>query len=328
MKTLRVVLAGLWCASVMPAALRADEEAVRQALRDYVEAFNKQELESVAKAWAEDAEHVDRQTGERTTGRDVIAADLAETFKTNPGLRLSGRVEHVRMITPDVAAIDGVTTVSSPGDEPEETAFSGIVIQHDGRWVIKLLEESPVPVPATAQDALRELEWLVGGWVDESEAATVATNVRWSPSQAFLIRSYAVETADGVTHEGTQIIGWDPRSRQIRSWTFDSNGSFGDGVWTRTDDGWLIKSTQTLADGRAASGTYVFTPDGNDALSVQLIGHEIEGEPQPSNPAIRVVRAAVADVEPQPAIEEAAPNQTGATTREAARPAPVQGATP
>ena len=59
MKTVRVVLTGLLCASVMPAALRADEEEVRKALRDYVEAFNKQELESVGKAWAADAEHVE-----------------------------------------------------------------------------------------------------------------------------------------------------------------------------------------------------------------------------------------------------------------------------
>jgi uncharacterized protein (TIGR02246 family) len=325
MKTFRVLWTGVICAAALPVALWADEEAVRQSLRGYVEAFNKQDVDGVAKAWAEDAEHVDRQTGERTTGRDVITADLAESFKTRSGMRLSGRVDHVRMIKPDVAAIDGVTTVNSPGEEPEESTFSGIVVQTEGRWVIQLLEESPVPSPADARDALRELEWLVGRWVDESETATVATSVRWSPSEAFLIRSFAVETDEGLDREGTQVIGWDPRAKQIRSWTFDSDGSFGDAVWTRTDDGWLIRSTQTLADGRAASGTYVFTMESHDELSVQLIGHEIEGEPQPAGPAIRVVRVADEPEPPATSEPEAAP-PSDTTTSPAAGNAPAKGA--
>jgi hypothetical protein len=231
------------------------------------------------------------------------------------------------MIKADVAAIDGVTAVSTRGEETEESTFSGIVVQTGGRWVIQLLEESPVPTPATAHDALRELEWLVGRWLDESETATITTTVRWSPSQAFLIRSFAVETAEGLDREGTQVIGWDPRSRQIRSWTFDSDGSFGDGVWTRTDDGWLVKSTQTLADGRAASGTYVFTLESEDALFVQLIGHEIEGEPQPTGPAIRVVRMADEPDTLPAASETEAKTQPDAATSPPAKAAPAKGAT-
>jgi hypothetical protein len=51
-----------------------------------------------------------------------------------------------------------------------------------------------------------------------------------------------------------------------------------------------VKSTQTLADGSAASGTYVMTP-GDDSMTVQLIGHEIDGALQPASETVTIVRA-------------------------------------
>ena len=32
---------------------------------------------------------------------------------------------------------------------------------------------------------------------------------------------------------GTQLIGWDPRIRQIRSWVFDSDGGFSEALWSQ-----------------------------------------------------------------------------------------------
>jgi hypothetical protein len=51
-----------------------------------------------------------------------------------------------------------------------------------------------------------------------------------------------------------------------------------------------VQSTQTLADGAAASGTYVITPIDDASYSIQLIGHEVEGEPQPTGEAVVIVR--------------------------------------
>lgn len=33
---------------------------------------------------------------------------------------------------------------------------------------------------------------------------------------------------------GTQRIGWDPLTRRLRTWVFDSSGSFGEGNWKAT----------------------------------------------------------------------------------------------
>jgi hypothetical protein len=38
----------------------------------------------------------------------------------------------------------------------------------------------------------------------------------------------------------TEIIGWDPDRKAIRSWLFSSEGRFAECTWTRTPDGWTI----------------------------------------------------------------------------------------
>jgi hypothetical protein len=92
--------------------------------------------------------------------------------------------------------------------------------------------------------------------------------------------------------EGTQIIGWDPRAKQIRSWTFNSDGSFGEGLWSRNQDEWLVRTSQTLPDGRAATATQVIQRLDNDAVTVQTIGKEVDGVLEPASDPVTVARVA------------------------------------
>lgn len=294
----RLILSGtLLVTAAACASVRADEPAIRQAVDAYVQAFNEKNLDAVAGLWAEQATHVDRETGERTEGRDAIRKDIAAVFAERPNTRLVGRVDRVRLIKPDVASVEGHASVGEIGEQPSVSAFSAILVQQDGKWLIDSIEEMPLPQASTPYDALGELEWLVGRWVDQSDTQRVDTAIRWTPDRAFLLRSYVVEVEGQIARQGTQVIGWDPRSNEIRSWSFNSDGSFGDGTWSKNGQEWLIKSSQTLSDGRAASGTFVLTPIDNDTLTLQLIGHEIEGEPQPASEAVNVVRVA-AEEEP------------------------------
>lgn len=271
-------------------ALPADEEAVRKTITNYTKAFNEQDTKTVSGYWTENATHTDRETGERTEGRDAIMKDIKAVFEEQAKLQLSGQVNRVRFIKPDVAQIEGETAVSGLGEEPVVSSFSAILIKDGDKWLIDSIEELPVPQPATAQDALMQLDWLVGRWVDETDGSRVETNIRWSSSRTFLLRSYTVQADEEVVREGTQVIGWDPRSNQIRSWSFNSDGSFGDGVWSKNGNDWLIKSSQTLANGDAASGTFVLSPSNENEMSLQLIGHEVEGEPQPAGKSVKVLR--------------------------------------
>ena len=289
----------LWAAAAAAVPSQADEAAVKNMIGDYAKAFNAKDLDGVLGYWTENGVHIDRETGERTEGRDAIAKDIREAFQTRPEARLLGRIDRLRFIKPDVASVEGQVTISAQGEDPTLTDFSAILVGQDGKWKIDSIEESPTPLPATSYDALRQLDWLVGRWGDESEAGRIDNVFRWSENGAFLIRSFSAELADGDSHQGTQVIGWDPRSLEIRSWTFNSDGSFGDATWSKNGEDWLIKSSQTLADGQAASGTFVLSRNGDDEMTLQLIGHELEGEPQPAERSVTVVRISgeVSDVD-------------------------------
>lgn len=293
--------------TAQPAEKDDATKSVQDFLSAYAAAFNKQDLKTVLGMWAENCTHVDKATGERTEGREAIGKDLAKVFKEQPGTRLIGQVNSVRMITDNVAQVSGQTTVTSPTEPPQKSNFSGILVKQKDQWQISSAEESPVPLPMTAAEALSELEWLIGSWVDDSDEVKVDTRFRWSTNGSFLLRSYAVENKEGVISTGTQVIGWDPRSREIRSWSFDSDGSFGDGSWSKNGKTWVIRSSRTMADGQAASGTYVITPVDKDTMTVQLIGHEIEGELMPTRPPVKVVRA------PEPKDPEKKPDDNKPT---------------
>ena len=90
--------------------------------------------------------------------------------------------------------------------------------------------EAAAPAP---YEQLKVLEWMIGEWVDEGEDMTITTVCRWTRNRCFMTRSFKVSTADGRELEGTQIIGWDPAEKRIRSWLFDSEGGFGEARWTR-----------------------------------------------------------------------------------------------
>ena len=293
---------------ILVATGRGDEPAVRAMIDDYLQSFNEQKADELITFWVENAVHHDRETGERTEGREKIAADLKAALKGKAAIRLSGSIDRVQFITPDVAKVEGETLLSEVDQEPSRTAFSAILVRKDGSWKFNAIDEHPVVVPASGYEALQELSWFIGQWTDQGEETRVETKVDWTPGGNFLIRSYVVISEGIESASGTQVIGWDPREQAIRSWSFNSDGSFGDGDWSASGNQWLIRSSQTLADGQAASGTYVLSREG-DAAVLRLIGHEIEGEPQPKKEGVVMVR-----VEPEVAVDGGDDSDAGAAS--------------
>lgn len=284
-----------------PGAIKAVEGAdeLKAAIKAYVEAFNKHDHAALGSMWSETGVYVDKESGAKAEGREAIQKDFEALFKEQPEARLAGELLDVRFIKPDVAMIEGRASVFYPGQETGVSSFSGVMVKSGDKWLLDSVHETDIPLPATSRDALTDLEWMIGTWQDESKDAMVATQVRWSPNEAFLIRSFAARIGD-EDYEGTQVIGYDPAIEQIRSWSFYSDGSFGDAVWSKTNDEWIVKGTHRLADGRLAAGTQVITPIDENTLSVQLIAQSVDDEPVPSSEPIKVVRMADA-----PAAEKA-----------------------
>jgi uncharacterized protein (TIGR02246 family) len=265
--------------------------AVREFLSQYVSTFDKGQCDAAAAMWTPNCVYVDRETGARTEGRAAVKADLERVFKENPGARLSLNVTQIRFVRPEVASVEGRATVSYANAEPTTTEFSTILVRNDAKWLIDSVQETSVPSPSSPSNALRELEWLLGDWVDDSPGIKVECSVQWAANRSFLVRSYKVERENEEPWEGSQIIGWDPRNKEIRSWTFDSDGSFDEGSWSRHGDTWNVSLSRTLENGGIASATQVIKKTGPDSYTVQMVGREVNGDPVPSSEVLKVVRA-------------------------------------
>ena len=267
-----------------------NEGELKQFVTSYVEAFNTGKAEEAAKFWAEDAVHTDEITGEKTVGREAILSDLKQAFADAPGVKMSGKLGSVQLITENVVKIEGEVSVERGDEAPSLATFTAILIRKDGQWLFASVDETEYAAPLIEPASLEQLQWLIGKWTDLDAESKIDSEFRWSANNAFLLRSFRRVNSTDEALAGTQVIAVDPRSNEIRSWTFLSDGSFGDEVWSSEGDIWTIRSVQTLADGRAASGTYVMQRVAENQLSVQLVGHEIEGVPQPTMPAIVVTR--------------------------------------
>jgi hypothetical protein len=70
---------------------------------------------------------------------------------------------------------------------------------------------------------------------------------------------------------------------------FDSRGGSRQSLWTPTEDGWLIRTEGTTADGEIVTASQTLSADGNDTLVWSVMQKVIDGEAQPDS-SLRLVR--------------------------------------
>jgi hypothetical protein len=151
---------------------------------------------------------------------------------------------------------------------------------------------------APVEDPLSDLAWLAGDWVEEGEEPGVEFHGRWTGTGAFLVRAFRVALDEDATLPGLQVIGWDPTAKQVRSWTFDGTGGFGEETWSRQEDTWTIRSKYTLPNGAKAGSINVLTKLDDDAFTWKSVNRDVNGELQPDIDEFTVVRAKVAVAAP------------------------------
>lgn len=237
------------------------EAAIRQAAEAYLSAIRQGNAEAVAARWTEDGTFVDAN-GKSAKGRDLardIQVRVQEDQVADEPLKIDSSI---RFITSDVAIEDG----EMPGADSDEWMgrFMAIWVKRDGAWLLDNVRESHLP-RLQPHDHLLPLAWLVGQWRAEDDGHGVEVTCDWSPDGNFLIREIRVSHADGPTLAINQRIGWDGAGQQIRSWTFDSAGGHGEGIWTSEGKQWLVTATAMNPEGHAATSrnTYTLMEDGS-----------------------------------------------------------------
>jgi len=283
------VMAGSAALADSEAPAKQDEQAIRNTVQSYVAAFNRGDAEAVASHFGEHAEHVG-DDGTLLRGRAAIQQRLTELFAGGSNKRISVTIESIRFAKPDLAIERGTVMVTSPDAAPVRSRYTATHVKHVEGWKIENISEGAPLADATAYDHLRQLEWLIGRWVDQGDDVRVDTTCRWTANRTFITRSFTVSGGDRVELSGTQVIGWDPAAGQIRSWVFDSDGGFAQGEWRKEGDRWLIHHSGVLPDGGKASAVNIITPVDENRFTWQSVDRGVDGRLLPDIDEFEVVR--------------------------------------
>lgn len=294
-------------------ALLAQEEpspevaGLQKAATDFVEAFNNHDAAAIAALFTEDGEMADITGRELTSGREQIKARYEEVFADNPP-QVAVEVDSVRLVAPNLAIEDG-TAHFTPGDDdeapPRSVTYTAVLLKTaDGRWRIASTRDLKDSTDAAGQ--LADLaEVLKGEWTGRtSDGVKTDLAFGWDKSGKFLIADMLTTTADTDPLEGTIRIGWNAARKSIVSWIFDGSGGSTMGIWTPTDDGWMIRSEGATADGEIFTANQKLTAEGKDILVWTGTNRVADGKPQPDG-TMRFARQA-----PDPGEDEDSSSET------------------
>jgi uncharacterized protein (TIGR02246 family) len=268
-----------------------EEAAITKTAEAFVEAFQKGDAKAVAAFWTPDGDYVD-DTGRVFKGREAIEKTFAELFAANKDLKVRIEVASLKFPTPDVAIEDGTTAVIGPaGSAPSSARYTNVLVKKDGKWLLSSVREMPDSGPSN-YEFLRGLEWAIGEWVDaEPEAEAGHISFAWAPGQNFIVSTRTMDFKDTSLLQSTQWIGWDPAAKQIRAWSFQADGGFGESTWTKDGDKWVLRNESTLADGSKVTSTNIVTPvDAGTVVTWQAKDQKVNGKELPDTKEVKMKR--------------------------------------
>ncbi|HEY1598938.1 MAG TPA: SgcJ/EcaC family oxidoreductase [Pirellulales bacterium] len=295
-----VCLAIVLCGAVQAATaddakpVSPDEAAIHKAIDSYIAAFNRGDAQAMAQHYSEQGSYVDPITGDRLVGREAIAKGMTLLFAEGAKPKLSVEVDSVRLLDDKVAVEEGTAAVVREDEAPELSTYLAIHVKKDGKWSLDSVRETMLPEPEVDESSpLDDLSWMIGRWIDKSDEATVETICDWTLNKAFITRTFSVTVKGQPAMSGTQVIAWDPSRERVRSWVFDSDGTFGEGIWTQQENRWTIRASNTLADGKKGTAVHIISKIDDNSFTWQSIAREVDGEILPNVDPITIVRKPV-----------------------------------
>jgi hypothetical protein len=159
--------------------------------------------------------------------------------------------------------------------------FATIWKKTDAGLKLASLRDVSEALPPTPHEALEGLAWIVGEWINESGDTKVHLNYRWDENGNFIVGDINITAGDQVLMKSFQRIAWDASQGKFRSWTFDSDGGFGEGVWNATSNGLVMQNSAVGPDGLRGTATVKLVSDSKDRFTVQGIHRMSEGMEAP-----------------------------------------------
>ena len=295
-RTISSIVMMAWCLATAIGAeanrQATDEAAIRKAVESYVAAFNSGDAKALAAMWSPEAVYTNPLSGEQVVGRAEIEKQFTAIFAEAKGVKLEAKTESVRFVSPNVAVEQGTAKVIRPKQAPEDSEYTAVYVKRDSQWLLDRVTEEDVPVVPSHYEQLKDLEWMIGRWVDQDDDddTTVVTECSWTRNNNFITRSFTIQIRDRIDMAGMQIIGWDPSTKQIRSWVFDSDGGFGQATWKKKGNRWYIQQSGVLPDGRKSSAVNIVTRLDDNTCTLQSVNRMVDGELLPNIDEVKIAK--------------------------------------
>jgi uncharacterized protein (TIGR02246 family) len=270
-----------------PDAVRAEEKAIREAAEGLSAAFNKGDMDKVLSYWSSEGEYIS-EAGKSYQGKAQLRALLKKAIANTRGQKQSVTIQKIRFLRPDVAQEEGSITLASPDGEQDKGRYVALWLKVDGKWLLGSVRDVPDALEEgkpLAYAHLRPLAWLIGDWQEKNGDATLS--VRWAPGQAFLLMDWHVKRGGEALHVH-QRIGWDAANQRLRAWVHDSTGGFGDAVWEREGNKWVVVNEGQYPDGKPARSVNTWKFINKDSFQWSATDREVDDTPLPDAEATYV----------------------------------------
>jgi uncharacterized protein (TIGR02246 family) len=257
------------------------EAEIRKANADYAAAMMAGDLDAVMAFWSADADYID-EAGTMTRGSDKIAALFRKALPELKGAKIAVKVHSLKFIRPEICLEDGTVEKTTATGNKESSRFAIVWTKAGVKLQISSVRDLPTEVndlPSLASAQLKDLEWLVGDWVNEGAKAEVSLHVKWAANKAFLLMDYVVKREGIDPLEVSVRVGWDGHNGRIRSWVFDSQGGFGEGYWNKDGKRWIVGTSGVLPDGGTGGATNIYEFVNENSFIWRATDREVDGQP-------------------------------------------------
>jgi uncharacterized protein (TIGR02246 family) len=261
-----------------------DERAIREQADQFAQAFSKAQAEPIAAMCTDDCTLTDSD-GMKFVGRDEILKLYERSFRENGANQASVHIESLTFPAPGVCIEDGTLFISKMNDE---TRYTVVHLKRNGTWKMFRITESPYnPEPA---EALKELGWMLGNWTLKHKDSAVTLVVHPIAHGNFLSMRFSDKPENAFDCEELQLVGWSFKTKDIVSWHFSDDGTFGFGHWLRNGSNWFIDTTGVRPDGAVTAARYKIDRIDNDHFRWQAVSRVSGGEKLLDLPPVDVVR--------------------------------------
>ena len=270
-----------------------DDQAIRKAATALVAAMNKGDINALMALWTPDADYID-EDGNATRGKEALTALFKKGLAENKGSKITGKTISIKFLRPEVAMEDGSLEFTAPDGSKESNRYAVVWVKSGDSWLISSardLPEETTDLPSLAYPQLKGLEWLVGEWQDASDKIDVKLTCRWDLNKSFLLLQYEVKSPGQDPLQVTQRVGWDDYNDLVRSWTFDSQGGFGESYWQREGNRWVAATSGILPDGGTGGATIVVEFVDQNNFVWRSLDRDVDGQPL-ADSEIKLVRKA------------------------------------